>query len=175
MKLQKAINITGGILIIILIAIAILAYSIIQDQERAIETQRPIMLYSNTEETQEIGFRIFSLINIARETRGLPELKYNPLLAKAGYNHAKDLIEFNYWQHNRDGKKFSDFADELGIEYKQVAENLAKDQKTAGEIIDNWLKSDIHRAILLDDYQEAGVGVIKKDNGALIVSSYFIK
>ena len=175
MRRQTAINITGGVLIILLIVIVALAYSIIQDQERTIETQRqrPIMLYENTEDTQAIGFRIFDLINITRETRGLPELEYSPLLSKAGYNHAKDLLEFNYWQHDRDGKRFSDFAKELGIEYKQVAENLARDQRTAGEVIDDWLKSESHKATLLGDYKMAGVGVIKKDNGALIVSSYF--
>ena len=177
MKRQKAINTTGLILIILLIIIVILAYNIIQDQKQTIETQkpRPIMLYENTADTQEIGFRIFNLINIARETRGLPELKYSPLLSQAGYNHAKDLLEFNYWAHNREDKQFKNFVKELGIEYKQLAENLAKDQKSAGEIIDDWLKSESHRAILLDDYQEAGVGVIKKDDDKLLVSAYFIK
>lgn len=177
MKRQTVINLTGGTLIILLIVVVILAYSIIQDQKQTIETQepRPIMLYENTEDTQGIGFRIFNLINIARETRGLPEFKYSPLLSRAGYNHAKDLLELNYWQHNREGKQFNDFAKELGIEYNELAENLATDYKTAGGVVDGWLKSESHRSTLLGDYQEAGVGVIKQDNGALIVSTYFIK
>ena len=85
MNYKKLINTTGGVLIVILVVIIILAYSIIQDQKQTIEIQkpRPIMLYENTENTQEIGFRIFSLINIARETRGLPEFKYSPPLSKA--------------------------------------------------------------------------------------------
>ena len=40
MKLQSAIHITGGVLIILLVAITILGYSIIQDQNQTIETQK---------------------------------------------------------------------------------------------------------------------------------------
>lgn len=175
MKDKKWINLTVGILIILLIIIVALANNIIQDQKKIIETQKekPIT-YQNTQDTKEIGFEILNLINIARTARELPELKYSPILSNAGENHCKDIIEYGYWEHNREGKMFDDFVKELGVEYQIVGEVLAKDFNNTGEIVDGWLKSEKHKEVILGEFNEVGVGVIKQDDG-LLVSVYFIK
>jgi len=175
--MKKITFITAGALIILLMIIVGLAINIILEQGEDIKKQkyRPLITYEELRIDNEIEFGIFNLINIARTTRKLPELEYNALLVRAGENHCKDILEYGYWQHSREGKKFSDFADELGIEYKQLAENLATDYLTTGAVVGGWLESKSHREALLGDYNELGVGVVKKDDGKLLVSAYFKK
>ena len=174
MKHQTAIHVVGGFLIIILIATVILANNIMAEQERIISTQKESLSNSNILKTEDLEKEILNLINGVRIANNLKELKYNPTLSIAAENHCKDIMQYGYWAHSRDGKKFSDFVKDLDVKYKELAENLAKDYDTTTGTVEGWMKSDEHKKAMLGYFKEAGVGVIKKDNGALLVCSYFI-
>ncbi len=127
-------------------------------------------------DTQTIGMEIFNLMNKQREANGLPDLKYNPLLAKAGENHDLDMLALHYFAHNRPGKNFYDFATELGITYSRIGENIATGFTSADGVVTAWMNSAPHReAILSSSFAEAGVGVERNPNGTLLVSCYFLQ
>lgn len=124
-------------------------------------------------DTKVIGVEIFNQINLARKEQGFPELKYSRLLSRAGQDHCHDMIKYEYFDHNRKGKGFSDFVTDLGIN-DGIGENIAKDINDPKDIVNRWMESDSHKGIMLGGFKEAGVGVCKQDDGDLLVSSYYI-
>lgn len=182
-KFQKLRLIAITFFCVILFLIFVFEYYIIVNRQKELEIERQkvfnleqqLNIEKNRGDIQKISFEIFNLINIARATRKLPELNYNSFLAKAGENHCLDILKYDYWDHNRNGKNFYNFVNELGIEYKELGEVLATNFISTPEIIDYWLKSETHKEIILGDFKDAGIGVVKREDGTLLVSGYFLK
>jgi len=127
------------------------------------------------QDTQTMNIQIFNLTNGIRKENGLAELQYSEGLIKAGENHAKDMIALGYFTHNREGKTFYDFVDELGIKYVGVGENIAFGYRTAQDVVNGWMDSPGHKANMLGDYTHFGVGAIKDSQGRYYYSEYFTK
>ncbi|MFA5124750.1 MAG: CAP domain-containing protein [Patescibacteria group bacterium] len=125
-------------------------------------------------DTKVIGVEIFNQINQVRKEQGLPILKYNRLLSRAGQDHCEDMIKYDYFDHDREGRNMVDFVSELGIS-GGVGENIARDINEPKEIVNRWMESESHKEIMLGDFKEVGVGICKQDGGDLLVSSYYIK
>jgi uncharacterized protein YkwD len=173
--MRKVVNIISGILIIILVVIVFLTKSIMVEQERIISTQKESLNNQSVLKTEDLEKEIFSLINGVRIANNLKELKYNQTLSVASENHCKDIMQYGYWAHSREDKKFSDFVTDLDIKFEELAENLATDYYTTVGTVEGWMKSEEHKKIILGNFEEVGVGVIKKNDESLLVCSYFIK
>lgn len=111
---------------------------------------------------------VIDLTNNQRIAKGLPKLKLDPLLVTAAQSKAADMIARGYWAHNTpDGKEPWYFISSAGYKYLHAGENLARDFSSAPSTVDAWMKSDSHRANLLNsNYTDIGVAVIDgKVNG----------
>ncbi len=117
--------------------------------------------------------QILGLVNVERLNARLQPLKWNDLLASSALAHAKDMDSRNYFNHitpegdspedriQRTGYLDIDLATCRCTNYSYaVGENIADGQRTAQEVMDDWMHSEGHKKnILSADFEEIGVGV----------------
>lgn len=104
---------------------------------------------------------VFALTNQARVDEGKPLLTYNAALAKAAYDHARDMHDQDYFDHtSKDGRTFSQRAKAAGYDAFPSAENIAWGQRSPAEVMDSWMTSSGHRANILGPSGEIGVGYV---------------
>ena len=126
-------------------------------------------------ETQRLERQVADLINGERTSRGLPSLRYNQTLAQASENHVQDMLKLGYFDHNRPGKKFYDFPNELGVRYTSLGENIATGFSDAASLVQGWMNSPGHRENILGDYTDIGVGIALNPDGTWLAGSYYLK
>lgn len=76
---------------------------------------------------------ILHFTNLERSRRGLPALELDESLLKSARNHAVWMTTRRSLQHTR----------------QSVAENIALGQRTAREVVQDWMRSPGHRANIL--------------------------
>lgn len=112
---------------------------------------------------------VLRLVNEERAKVGAAPLKLNSKLCQAADTRAKEqAVKFG---HERpDGTMFSSLLDNLGFvwggNYFARAENVAKGQKTAAQVVNDWMNSkEGHRENILNTrYSEIGIGYDKASN-----------
>ena len=119
-------------------------------------------LPSPTSAAQLSASQILQLTNQLRQQKQLNLLKVDAQLTQAAYNKAQDILTKQYIAHfSPTGKKFSDFAKEVGYDYFLVGENLALNFTDASAVMTAWEKSPTHLANLINpNYQEIGLAVV---------------
>lgn len=112
---------------------------------------------------------IINLTNKEREKRGLPLLEENQLLNEAARRKAADMFAFDYWAHTSpSGRTPWSFFHEVGYNYVVAGENLAKDFSNPEAVVAAWMKSETHRANIVDPrFKEIGVAVVEGVLGGL--------
>jgi uncharacterized protein YkwD len=119
---------------------------------------------------------LLQLTNEARKKEGLPELKVSAKLLKVARSHSANMAKQGKMSHELDDKKPDDRVKEAGYHYGHLGENVAFGQLTPTEAMDTWLKSDEHRAIIMDkDFVDVGLGVAKGANGTLYWTQVFAR
>lgn len=105
--------------------------------------------------------------NSEREQRGLRPLRWDAALARAALTHAREMASRRSISHQYPGEEgLAERASRAGAEFSFVAENVAEAQ-TAVRIHDAWMRSEGHRANLLDARADAiGISVVQR-NGQL--------
>lgn len=112
-----------------------------------------------------------ALINDTRQEIGLPLLQRNVNLDASAKAKCEDMVEHNYWSHNREGKKWSEF---ITIDYKQAGEILA-----TGFMADKqeqhyaWMNSPTHAEQITGDYTEFGSAICIYDDGKDLTVVHF--
>ena len=91
-------------------------------------------------------------------------LKWNALLYKSAYKHAKSMYDFDYFSHiSPDGKDVGDRLETVGYNWQYAGENLAEGQKSFKEAMHDWIASESHCKMLMNPNMEE-VGVAKYGN-----------
>ncbi len=106
---------------------------------------------------------VLDLVNEQRNKQGL-----NPLMMDSSLNHiatlkAQDMRDHNYFDHNSQtyGSPF-EMLQRFGIHYSSAGENIAAGQKSAQQVMNDWMNSTGHRAnILNENYTHLGVGYVE--------------
>ena len=103
-----------------------------------------------------------TLLNGARADEGLGPLMPNTVLEQASFGHAQDMETLDFFAHeSQDGRTLADRARAAGYRYCQVAENIARGQRTVREVHEGWMNSPGHRANnLLPDITEFGIVMV---------------
>lgn len=133
------------------------------EETDAADTRKPDIEY-NIDKTV-----MLSLVNEARaqgckcgttSMPPVPALTWNDLLAKAAYNHSKDMKRNNYFSHtNMEGKSPGDRMNAVGYNWKAYGENIAQGQTTEQIVMDSWLQSEGHcKNIMNKNFKDIGVG-----------------
>jgi len=99
------------------------------------------------------------LVNQYRSTKHLSYLALNTKLESSAQAKADDLVAQNYWAHTRPGKTPWDFFNTVGYDYQRAGENLAKCWTSTNAIVEAWINSPTHQAVLVGDYEDVGFGI----------------
>lgn len=105
--------------------------------------------------------RCFDLANAARREAGLEPFLWDGDLADLGRSHADDMQQLDYFGHGSSTTEdhlYGDRGDFLGLDVKfsSVVENSAFGYPTPEALIEGWLGSPGHRAVILgEDYWSA--------------------
>ena len=105
---------------------------------------------------------VIVLANSARTKAGLSTLTENTKLAQAAKNKANDMIKNDYFAHTSPkGVEPWYWIKDAGYQYQAAGENLAINYTDAREQHTAWMKSESHRANILNTrYREIGVAVM---------------
>lgn len=99
--------------------------------------------------------------NDERQKAGEPLLVLSDKLDQAAYLKVQDMFAKQYWAHNSpDGTQPWKWFGDVGYNYDEAGENLAKNFVTTDAAMLAWMKSPEHKANILDDnFSEVGFAV----------------
>ena len=120
----------------------------------------PVPVITNVDKNTTDASQVLALVNKARTERGLNKLVLNDVLNKTAYKHSLDMNNQGYFDHTgKDGSKFYERTKREGYKGSARGENIARGQRTAKEVHNDWMKSDGHKAnILAEGITEMGLG-----------------
>lgn len=107
---------------------------------------------------------LLCLVNNKRADHGLKSLRRDRKLQRAAGHHARDMVEHDYFAHQRDGgPDLTARLDRVGWNGRAWGENIAYgcgSASTPKATLRNWMNSPPHRDILLSGtYRRGGLGV----------------
>jgi uncharacterized protein YkwD len=108
---------------------------------------------------------VLDLVNAERKKANLSPVKINEKLTKAAREHSTNMAKQNKLDHTLDGKGPGDRITATGYKYSTVAENIAMGQKTPADAMQTWFNSTDHKANILGNYTEFGIGIASDANG----------
>lgn len=107
--------------------------------------------------------QVITLVNGERAQAGCQPLTEEPHLTKAAQDYSDDMSARDFFAHtNPEGVTFDQRIKNAGYS-KPGAENIAKGQTSAAQVMDAWMNSEGHRANILNcSLTKIGVGVTTK-------------
>jgi len=119
--------------------------------------------------------QLYRLVNKQRVKHGLAVLRLNQKLIGSTRAHSADMGEQKYFSHDSpDGETWSSRIVRFGYKrdgcrYWKAGENIywgAGLYSDPVAVIDAWMKSKAHRAVILTrTFRDVGVGAVKTDDG----------
>ncbi len=111
-----------------------------------------------TEDQRTTMNEVLELVNKARADAGLAALDLDPALCGAAQVRAKECV--GTFSHTRpDGTKYKTAISEAGVDSNYTGENVATGHTSARQVVDAWLRSEGHRANILNEkFTKLGVG-----------------
>lgn len=101
-------------------------------------------------------------MNVYRAEHQLKPLQTSEKLNQAAFLKAQDMLIQQYWAHTApDGTEPWKWFADVGYNYTNAGENLAKNFRTARAVTDAWMNSPEHRVNVLGaDYSDVGFAVV---------------
>lgn len=102
--------------------------------------------------------QVVSLVNAERAKEGLSPLKADSNLSAAAQVRSQEIV--SAFSHTRpNGSSCFTVLKEMGIAYQGAGENIAYGQKTPEEVVSAWMKSEGHRANIMNkQFTSIGIG-----------------
>lgn len=120
--------------------------------------------------------QVFYLVNERRKASGLSELQYDATLCQVATYRCIEIIETDTFSHTRpDGTPCYTLFNQYGMVYSAAGENLAAGQMNPEEVVTDWMNSLGHRANILGDFTNIGIGVAVDKSGCLYWAQSFTK
>lgn len=118
----------------------------------------PNLVYLST----DIYHQIIELTNKTRIEDGFAPLKVNPVLEKAAYDKAQDMLLNQYFAHDApDGKRPWQWIDKEEYDYINAGENLVMNFTSAETAYSALLQSETHRKNIVNPkFTDIGVAVL---------------
>ena len=109
--------------------------------------------------------RVIELVNVERVNNGLAVFGSKTELMNGASKRAEESSIL--FEHARpDGRVWNSIADDYGIAYQYLGENLAARQTTPEQVVQSWMASAGHRANILDpNFANIGVGCFLASDG----------
>lgn len=121
---------------------------------------------------------LFNQTNVYRQENGVSKLNLNDKLDKAAYLKAQDMFAKQYWAHDSpEGVQPWSWFAQVGYNYDEAGENLAKNFSTTNGVMTAWIDSPTHKAnIVKSSYKDVGFavvsGILDKKPATLVVALY---
>lgn len=116
-------------------------------------------------DTEQIKQRLLALHNQQRAAKGLSALARVVELDRAAQLHNDYMVKNNNLTHDEPRRDIGVRAKDQGYNWSWVGENIAQGQRTAEEVMNDWMNSSGHRAnILSGNYKDVGFGVTQAGN-----------
>jgi uncharacterized protein YkwD len=141
------------------------------------DVEKPVVKQSTDEKT------LFELMNKDRKKEKLAELVLNPVLCKIARLHSENMAKQEKCEHELDGKRVGQRAEDAGYDYRIIRENLAKSSPEGdddppasppAEIHKKWMESKGHRAnILHAKCTEVGLSIVRSKKGTYYYTQVF--
>ena len=112
----------------------------------------------------EFRAEVFRLVNVERANAGLTPYIYNDTLESSAQEYALHMEETTCFSHTECGSTLKERMHASGYYKKNgrsysYGENIARGQKTAAQVMEDWLDSPPHKAAILSTtFKEMGVG-----------------
>lgn len=132
---------------------------------------------SDGAETSTQAQEVLNLVNQERSKQGLKPLTLSRKLTSIANTKAQDMADKNYFSHTSPtyGSPF-DMLKQFGVSYSYAGENIAAGQRSAEQVMNDWMNSSGHRANILNpNYTQLGVGYTKGGNYGTEWVQLFIK
>jgi len=129
------------------------------------------------DDVKSLESEVVRLVNVERSKNGLGPLTQNWELSRVARYKSQDMMNKGYFSHTSPtyGSPFR-MMESFGIRFSAAGENIAKGQRTAAEVMRDWMNSPGHKANILNgSYQQIGVGVAKDKAGRFYWTQMFIK
>lgn len=137
------------------------------------EANYSIDLNLANENDWDFANEILVLVNEHRATLGLTAIQKDSQVASAyAVDHSNYMIEQNRINHDNFGLRAKALKDN-GAE--TVAENVAFGYNTAEQVVNAWLNSEGHRAVIEGRYTHSGFGVVKTDKNTYYFTQLFYR
>lgn len=106
---------------------------------------------------------VLRLVNEERSRANLKPLTLSTKLTSLAEMKSEDMNDKNYFSHTSPtyGDPFT-MIQHYGVNYRSAGENIAKGQTTAKQVMNDWMASSGHRANILGNYTQIGVGYYNK-------------
>ena len=113
--------------------------------------------------------RALRLINHARTENGLPLLRESPELARAAQEHSLRMAEDGEMSHAH----WLLTLWRSGFTGRYRAQNIAWNQESADEVVEDWLSSAEHRRNILNpDFRFTAIECVRSEDGAVWWTEY---
>jgi len=116
---------------------------------------------------------VLQLVNSHRRELGVSALAFSNVAYEYANKHTDYMIAQGSLSHDNFSARASSIASK--VEVQMVAENVAKDYKTAQEAFNGWYKSTNHKKTMEGDFTHSAVSVKEDANGNLYFTQLFYK
>lgn len=155
----------------ILALLAVLCYSCTADgvEDNADKIELSLM----TPETKTIEIQILELINDHRLSLGLNTLSDMTVVKSVAFSHTDYMVINNEVSHANFYVRSDYLKANAGA--SRVSENVAYGYSSAQSVVNAWLKSDAHRAVIEGDFTNFDIAAEVNSEGKWYYTNIFIK
>ncbi len=124
-------------------------------------------------ETKAIEIEILEIINNHRITMGLNALNSMSKIKAEAYSHTDYMIDNEQISHDNFMQRSTSLKNNPGA--VNVGENVAYAYSSAQSVVNAWLNSPGHKAVIEGDYTNFDISAEKDKNGKWYFTNIFIK
>lgn len=125
-------------------------------------------------EYSAIELDILNLVNIHRESIGQEALIPMAIISSTASTHTEYMIAVGSVNHDNFASRQEKLVSQAGA--KSVGENVAYGYKTAETVVNAWLESPTHRALIENmNYTHFGISTEASETGSNYFTQMFIK
>ena len=121
----------------------------------------------------EVENELLNVVNDHRVSLGYTSLQFSAVAYDYANQHNDYMVANGSISHDNFSSRASKISSEVNAEY--VAENVAKDYKTAFEAFEKWLSSPNHIKTMEGEFTHTAVSVKKDANGNLYFTQLFYR
>ena len=118
---------------------------------------------------------VLTLINKYRRGKGMSTLVMNNVVSEEARKHSLNMatgkVPFSHDGFNTRSKTITTKLPTI----KSVAENVAYGQRSAQEVVNDWIKSPGHKQNIEGNYTQTGIGIVADSKGVLYYTQMFIR